>query len=195
MIKILTNSPKRKEEFQKVCNLPLPKHPVITRWCTWLQVSQYYIENFKIIKKFIENMAHKKSQTVVKLKNLVENPKLFNEMIELCQFKPLILKLKEIQNENLSAKHQIDIINELRGDLNGFGYALTKLNDSLSKNTDFKWFEGVIPPWAVYAPLTTVELESCFFCLESMLTDRRVNFTEENIEKFHFIKYNKCVNF
>ena len=51
MKKLLTNSPKRKEEFQNICNLPLPKHPVITRWCTWLEAADFYIENFDTIKK------------------------------------------------------------------------------------------------------------------------------------------------
>ena len=108
---------------------------------------------------------------------------LINGMIELRKFVPLIIKLKTIQNNHLSSKHQIDIIAELKKDY--------ILNKSLSKNTDFSLFEFNIPSWAEYAPLTTIEPEKCFSHLNSMFTENRTNFTEENIEKFHFIKYNQ----
>ena len=114
MRKLLTNSPKRKEECQNFCNLSLPKHPVITRWCTWLEVADFYIENFEIIRKFIEKIGYKESQILSELKKLVENPELVDEMIELKLFQPSILKVKKIQSNELSAKDQIKVITELK---------------------------------------------------------------------------------
>ena len=128
------------------------------------------------------------------MKKLVKNPKLVNEVIELKQFKPLIFKVKKIQSSELSAKDQIKIITELKQNLRGFEYASSKLNKSLSKNPDFKDFEEKLEKWQKYSPLTTVELERNFSCLNSMLTDRRMNLTEDNIEKYHFIKYNQFLS-
>ena len=83
-------------------------------------------------------------------------------MIELRQFTPLINKLKEIQNNDLSVEKLVEAIKDLKKDLRGFDYTLEKLNKSLSEKTNFKLFEGKLPSWAKYSPMTTVELERCF---------------------------------
>jgi len=36
--------------------LNLPPEPVITRWGTWINASNYYCENLEIIRKIIEKL-------------------------------------------------------------------------------------------------------------------------------------------
>ncbi len=52
------------------------------------------------------------------------------------------------------------------------------------KNTDeFKFITN-------YAPLKSVDVERSFSTYKNLLSDKRTNFTESNIEKFIFIQFN-----
>ena len=91
---LLKNSPKRKHEYRNICEIPLPKSPVITRWGTWLAASHYYYDNFDKICKFIKGMTTKNNDTIIRLKQLTENTDLKKELAKLSPFKKKDFLLK-----------------------------------------------------------------------------------------------------
>ena len=73
---------------------------------------------------------------------------------------------------------------------------LEKLENCLHKNPDFLKFTNPdndhdFKMQIKYAPLVSVDVERSFSTYKSILTDRRHNLTEENIEHFNIINYKK----
>ena len=64
---LMKNSPKRKNELKNFCSIPLPKNPVVTRWCSWINASIYYNTNIDKITKFIEQMETNNNKNYYKL--------------------------------------------------------------------------------------------------------------------------------
>ena len=109
MKKILTNSPKRRRQFQEICKIALPKSPVITRWDTWLEANFYYSQNFDVIYESIDNLEAK-SDSINDIKEILFDPNLRIQITRLLQYRILTQSIKEIQNQSLPVRHQMNII-------------------------------------------------------------------------------------
>lgn len=190
MKKVLTNSPKRRRQFKEICRIALPKSPVITRWGTWLEAAFYYCENSDVICGFI-NRLEAKTDSIVELKELLYNSNLRIQISRLLKFKILTQNIKEIQNQSLTVRNQMNIIEKLQKSLSGF--CLTKLNNCISKNPDLDSFLNDLSPEEFHAPLTTVDVERSFSVYNSLLAERRIIFSYENLIKFYFVKFNQFI--
>ena len=190
MKKTFTNSPKIRRQFKEICKIPLPNSPVITRWGTWLEAAFYYCENFDVICEFINKLVAK-NEAIVELKELLFNPNLRIQITRLIKFKCLTQNIIEIQKQSLPVRDQMKIIKNLQQILSGF--SLKKLNECLSKNPDLKLFIDNLTPEEFYAPLTTVDVERSFSIYKSLLTDRRMRFSDDNLKKFFFVKFNQFI--
>lgn len=78
------------------------------------------------------------------------------------------------------------MVNSLKAELQGT--PLEKLNSSLSKNPDLEKFVSgpssfEFQNMTEFAPLVSVDVERSFSVLKNVLTDKRTNFTPENLEK------------
>jgi len=49
-------------------DIPMPPQPILTRWGTWLDVANYYFENYEIIKTIINNSDENEGAASKKLK-------------------------------------------------------------------------------------------------------------------------------
>jgi len=184
----LINSTKRKTNFKEFCKIPLPPQPVITRWGTWLKTSFYYEKHFDIICDFIQTVDYKNNKTLNKLKELVQNKELKTQLSDLLKFEVITKSITEIQTQGLSVDKQLNIIKNLEKKLST--YSLCKLNKCISKNPDLKCFQINYPKCVTFAPLTTVDVERSFSILNNILADNRKGFTNDNLEKYVFVKYN-----
>ena len=188
MKKFLINSTKRKTNFKEFCKIPLPPTPVLTRWATWLKTGFYYDKHFDIICRFINTIDYKNNKTLNKLKELVQNKELKSQLSDLIKFEIITQSITEIQTQGLSVNKQLNIIKNLKKMLSS--YSLCKLNKCIARNPDLKCFQTNYPKCYTFAPLTTVDVERSFSILNNILADNRKCFSNDNLEKYVFVKYN-----
>ena len=188
---LLNKSGKRKREFQKKTGLPLPKHPVLTRWGTWLRTSFYYAEHFAKVQEFIKELMKEpnRPRALIQLDEMIDDPQLPLKLNNLKYFKILVDKIEELSIRGKSLRSQLDCIQFLRENLSD--YSLEKLEFSLSNNPDFKSIETENRREFDFAPLTTIDVERSFSAFGNIVTDKRLSLSEENIEKYVFMHYNQ----
>lgn len=166
----------------------LPPDVVVTRWASWIKGIVYISENFDKIKLFIESLPTDKNIAIKSLQQLIKKDGLESNMLEVYQHKYLVDAITELETKSLSLSRQKQIIQEVRtmvkGDLK------VKLESSLAKNPHLHYFLGEIPlPLSInfiFAPLVSVDVERSFSLLNMLLSDRRLNLTEENL-KYHMV--------
>jgi hypothetical protein len=196
MKKILKKSNNRRQKFKNITKLNLPPVPVKTRWGTWLKSAFYYIDHFKPIYKFIEQLKDK-TKAINDIKSIFKSKKLEDEFIAIHEFRFLPESIEKLETRNLKIEEQMAIIESVKSQLKGF--ALEKLEESLRKNPDLIKFTN--PDNfdqrfnTLYAPLVSVEAERSFSKFKLFLTELRLSFTVENIEKINVIRFNSCIEF
>jgi len=193
MKNILTNSPKRRRNFQEITGQCVPKQPTITRWGTWLETSFFYAKHFDKMCEFIKQLPDSKNKSIIALKELIKNPKeLSLEIKGLTDFQILTKSIVQIQREDQSVENQIKIIKTIFSQLKDKSYVIEKLKSSLAKNPDIDYFKSndILNEYK-YAQLTNSSCERSFSRLNNMLTDLRLKMTPSNIQKYLFVNYNQ----
>jgi hypothetical protein len=119
---------------------------------------------------------------------------LSDSLIEISEFTFLIDSITKLESQGLRLKEQIEILDSVKSRLKG--KPLEKLKKSLNKNPDILKFTNPdndhdFKMQIKFALLVSVDVERSFSIYKSILTDRRHNLTEENIEHFNVINYNK----
>lgn len=195
MKNILVKCPANINCYKEITELPLPNHPVITRWGTWIQACVFYCENYENIKAFIVQINADGSQAAKSIKELIHNQNqgLENELLAVHSFKFLCDSITKLESRSLTTEAQCGILKAVESDLEGF--AKDKLNACLKKNPDLKVFvnnsETLEFKWRTkYAPLVSVDVERSFSMYKDILTDKRTSFTFKNIEMINVVKYN-----
>ncbi len=117
-----------------------------------------------------------------------------DSLIEISEFTFLIDSITKLESQGLRLKEQIEILDSVKSRLKG--KPLEKLKKSLNKNPDILKFTNPdndhdFKMQIKFALLVSVDVERSFSIYKSILTDRRHNLTEENIEHFNVINYNK----
>jgi hypothetical protein len=197
MKKILLKSPLRRQLFKEICNIKLPPKPIVTRWGTWLEASFYYVDNFEKICEFVEKLkVCSKTKAIQNAKMLIKMEDVKNQLLSLHLYRFLPKKIEEIQSNSLSLSQQLDILKKVEEKLDGF--ALDKLKSCLAKNPDLLNFTSKNNSMdflikTSYAPLVSVAVERSFSTYKSILTDRRHNLLEANIEKLIMLNFNDFI--
>ena len=116
-----------------------------------------------------------------------------NELIEINSFNFLPDKIKELESVSLAVTQKLGIIENVKQNL--FGGYLNKLNNSLSKNPDLLKFtceDNSIDHQikTVFASLVSLDVERSFSTYKTILSDRRYNLLNSNIEKMLVIQFN-----
>ena len=90
----------------------------------------------------------------------------------------------------------LQIIGEIKEyfESNNLKSSLEKLEKFLAKNKNLKIFANDLNPLISSSPLNTVAVEWSFSEYNSFLTDKRTNFTENNIEKYMIASYNRFLS-
>ena len=124
---------------------------------------------------------------------MIRNNDVKNELIEINSFNFLPDKIKELESASLTVTQHLGIIENVKQNL--FGEYLNKLNNWLSKNPDLLKFTSEDNSIdhrikTVFAPLVSVGVERSFSTYKTILSDRRYNFLNSNIEKMLVIQFN-----
>jgi hypothetical protein len=191
---ILCKSHQRKQKFKEVTGLSLPPTAVITRWGTWLETAFWYSRNFDLIARYI-NQLENKSKAIESAKKLVcdDNELLKNQLILVLQYTFIPTAIKELETQGLSIDRQMDILNGVRDQLDG--YTRDKFNSLMAKTRDLRLimasndynFRKMIH----YLPLVTVDVERSFSLYRRILSDLQTCMLESTIEERNIIQFNK----
>ena len=76
---------------------------------------------------------------------------------------------------------------------------MNKLLSSLAKNPDYNSFRNSNKSFehqfiTMYAPYVSVDVERSFSMYRDILTDKRTNLSDDNIEKYNIVYYNSFLN-
>lgn len=214
--KILLKSPFRIQKYKEKMQCALPPDVVVTRWGTWLQGAMFFANNFQNFKELVEELPDD-SQDMKKLKMLLtDTGDLSSDLAFINSFlSSLPAAITKLETRGLSLNAQIEVIEEVRKAIYSIpgprGTLLQRKCDAVfTKNVGLTTLE-TIKAWLIngtacselpctdplvlsaymYAPIVSVEVERSFSEYKCILTDRRCNFTQTNLEKHVIVCHNK----
>lgn len=178
----------------------LPPKAVITRWGTFLEAAEYYLEFFDQVKDWIESMDSE-SQATSTLKQLIDDPDFKLQLLSIKNCFFLVQAIKEIEKQGLSVNHQLSIINDIKNNPILPQWAKDRFNSILEKNEGIFQLKTRLDSLVdlnynnrvEYVPLVSADVERSFSQYKYILNDRRTNLGEENIEKINMLMFNKFI--
>ena len=193
---ILLKSKERQIQFVQSTGCSLPPQVILTRWGSWISAAFYYHENFDKIRMFIENLRGK-SNAILSAKEVMQNIDIQNHLMEIKKYEFIPLAIEKLEKQGLKAQEQIDIVEDVKSKLSG--NPLNKLLSSLAKNPDYNSFRNSNKSFehqfiTMYAPYVSVDVERSFSMYRDILTDKRTNLSDDNIEKYNIVYYNSFLN-
>lgn len=213
--KIFLKSPARISLYKEKMKCELPPDVVITRWGTWIKAASFFAVHLPNFAEVISELPDD-SQHIGKLKTLIRKKNLPTDLAFIqTYFSFLPEKITTLETRGLPLHDQVQVIEEVRRKIQiipgSRGYLLQKkLEDVLSKNEGFALLRElsmsftdtsyqvtttisrdpqVLSAYA-FAPLVSVDLERSFAAYKLILSDRRHQFTQENVAKHLVVMYN-----
>ncbi|XP_023215156.1 uncharacterized protein LOC111617975 [Centruroides sculpturatus] len=205
--KVFIKAPSRVQAFRQMLpDVALPPEPVLTRWGTWLKAVNYYSEHFSDIKKLLDTLADD-AVCVTKAKEILNDIYVQNDLVYIkSHFTFIADTITALESSGKPIYEQIDLLNRAKQKLcDAPGTAAEKvrkkLDAVLQKNTGLKSLfvvadilagkksktESEFPvhllPRLKYCPLSSVDVERSFSAYKLILSDKRCNFSIENLEK------------
>lgn len=214
--KIFLKSPARVTLYSEKMKCELPPNVVVTRWGTWIKADSFFAVHFTNFAELITELPND-SQHVGKLKTLVQKQNLPTDLAFIQTYLSFLPeKILKLETRGLSLHDQVEIMEHVRQKIQMVpgtrGYQLQrKLEDVLSKNEGFALLRElnvsflddshqvtstisrdprVLSAYS-FAPLVSVDLERSFSGYKLILTDRRHQFTQENLSKHLIVMFNK----
>lgn len=213
--KIFLKSLARISLYKEKMKCELPPDVVITRWGTWIKAASFFAVHLPNFAEVISELPDD-SQHIGKLKTLIRKKNLPTDLAFIqTYFSFLPEKITTLETRGLPLHDQVQVIEEVRRKIQiipgSRGYLLQKkLEDVLSKNEGFALLRElsmsftdtsyqvtttisrdpqVLSAYA-FAPLVSVDLERSFAAYKLILSDRRHQFTQENVAKHLVVMYN-----
>ena len=194
--KILKKAPSRIQKYVEITGLPLPPSPILTRWGTWLKVAVFICNHFDIICKFLDALPNDDSSAVEKAKKLALQQELQDELYTVHGFSFLTTAITKLEEQCPEKEAQWAVLMDVQRELQGAGKQ--KLDQSLAKNPDVQEVATNknldYRMKTRYAPLVSVDVERSFSSYKYLLSDRRCNLTEKNIEILNVIYFNSFLD-
>ena len=201
----LSNNIKHISFFKRIFNKSIPA-TIMTRFGSYLQASFFYFENFSYVELYLNTVLSNKSSTenaqyYSKIKNLLENSiyDLYNELESIYQFQFITRYITDLEMKNMELKKQFEIIEHVRflltGDLKD------RLNEIMLRNPDYNKLLNLMMGEKLddsnlkYLSLSTVDVERSFSILRKVLNDRTSKMTNNSINNYMVIRYNKLIEY
>ena len=215
--KVFLKSPARASVYREIMKCALPPDVVVTRWGSWLTAALFFANHFP---KFCEVVSALKNDSahVQKLQVLLASKKKLGADLAFINAHLAFLPaaITKLEERGLSLNDQITIIDEVRTKIyqipgsrgsifrkktdfvftkNGGYSQLHDLNESLlgeigASTTSISDDPAVLSSYT-YAPLVSVDVERSFSDYKIILTDRRMSFTQSNLEKYVVVMFNR----
>lgn len=213
--KIFLKAPKRIEVFRRILpEVPLPPQPVVTRWGTWLTAASYYFDNLEGFKKVVEELEDD-AECVHSAKVLLKDGKLSKYLIFIqTNFKDIPKTIEQLQSNGTPfslAVEKMEHISNTRY-CGSVGRKITaKVKAVLERNCGWVEVRNIARQlrgedgankenWTMddvvsmkFAPTTSAQVERTFSKLGYILSDRRLQFTIDNIASHLILFFNSDV--
>lgn len=213
--KIFLKSPARISLYKEKMKCELPPDVVITRWGTWIKAASFFAVHLPNFAEVISELPDD-SQHIGKLKTLIRKKNLPTDLAFIqTYFSFLPEKITTLETRGVPLHDQVQVIEEVHRKIQiipgSRGYLLQKkLEDVLSKNEGFALLRELSMSFTdtsyqvtttisrdpqvlsgyAFAPLVSVDLERSFAAYKLILSDRRHQFTQENVAKHLVVMYN-----
>lgn len=205
--KVFVKAPLRVQTFRQTFpNICLPPEPVLTRWGTWLAAVDYYNDYFIEVKRFINNLEDNSIYVIDAKKVLNDSKVQFNLAYISAHFTFIKNVISNFEGNSKPLNEKVeylqDAINKISLAPGLVGQKVKKkLESVIQKNTGLKSlfvaaslltgkddlndseFPVHLMKYLKYCPVSSVDVERSFSAFKLILTDKRHNFTIENLEK------------
>jgi len=188
---------------------PLPPNPVLTRWGTWLEAALFYADNFLKYKKVVSELEDD-AVSVVKVKAVLSKQTLVKELAFIKSHAAhLPATMTSLEGRSFSLDEQLAVLSTVEDKLKsvpkkeGGGKLREKFDSTFNvKNSGLQHLKrvnaGIIPddmsPEVLsclrYVHLTSVEVERSFSAFKQILSDRRHNCIDINLERTLIVNFN-----
>nr|CAD2176151.1 unnamed protein product [Meloidogyne enterolobii] len=186
--------------------LPLPPQPILTRWSSWLEATIFYSNNFHAVKDVVDSFDSLDAAAIVRAKELFNNKRITQQLAYInANFSLIPNAIRRLEAQGLKLAEALNILTEVKELLAAatgeIGEKIQKKFDNvLEKNPGIgklieiaKVLNGEesdveLPPSIIeamkFAPLQSCDVERSFSVYKNILTDKRTNFTPENLEMY-----------
>lgn len=194
--------------------IPLPPEPIVTRWLngTWLNAALFYANNFEKFRNVIDSLKDD-AISVEKLKQLVQNNTVKCDLafikLHLSELSINLTNLESSNSELLESMNMFRKIEDILTNIPGpdgkkikdkFMYVIEKNEGCKTIKSYYEVMSGKkdvnldITPTLLdsfkYASITSVDVERSFSLYKHILSNRRFNFNEQNLEMYLIINFN-----
>lgn len=195
----------------------LPPEPIITRWGTWLDATDYYCKHIQSIRNVFMKLDDD-SASILKVKNILDDQQLDANLVCITANFGIISKsITQLEKRGLKLVDSINILNKIIDDMNiidtqskSIKSVVEKLKKVLEKNKGFNTLRIISNilngteenidelgdlnasemVYFKYAPITSVDVERSFSQYKNLLTDKRRSLLFENIKEMLIIQCN-----
>lgn len=205
--KVFLKSPLRVQVFrERLPDLPLPPEPIVTRWGTWLDAACYYADNFASFKDVVLMFPESASEAIRQCQTVLKNPTVEQNLAFIKANYCFVSKaIKKLETKGLALVDALQIIDDFKNDASRVhgpvgDIVRNKMDEVLAKNAGYGVLQQIskilrgdtvedisvnasIIPKFKYAPITSVDVERSFSHFKNILSDRRMGFSVENLEK------------
>ena len=209
---VFLKSPFRVREFKEKCpGIPLPPEPVLTRWGTWLNATEYYCTHLELTKIVIMTFDQQDALSIKKLQESLNSD--YNRIKnDLAFIKTNFLFLKDsikvLETRGLSLSDSVNVVEKVKENLvivpRSIGNKVyTKFNSLVANNFGFSKIKDICAVLTStntnaeiinynadeisnfkYAPIVSAEVERSFSKFKCVFTDRRQRFLNENLNMY-----------
>lgn len=184
---------------------------MLTRWGTWIKAAIFYGEHFPVIKKILDTFHDDDSVAIAASKKILLDKSLQKNLAMIStHYAEIQQTITLLETQNLLLFDAISAIKKVKQSINVVPNAIGKQITSkfiavLAKNEGYKKMcvlndflnghgqllpDSIQPEAAMnfkYCPVVSVDVERTFSVYKTLLSDRRHNFTLENLEKYLII--------
>ena len=175
---------------------------MITRWGTWLEAAFYYRQHFEAFKVVIENLGID-AVSVKTCKEVIQDSKLLPQLIYIASnFKAIPVVIDKLQSHTIlltSGVHEVEKLSQTNFQ-GAVGQTIKrKFEAVLQRNPGWEELQSlskvlsgeeasIKEGWTSqdiicmkHAPVSSADVERSFSKMKYLLSDRRLNFTIENM--------------
>ena len=179
-------------------SIGMPPQPIVTRWGSWLEATNYYIKNLYKVRIIVNNL-NSTGKIVKSSQEAVSDDELETELVQIqSYYEELIPIIDLLTQKKLNIKESYDVLRNIKfnQDVVGIKQYIDKRleKNEISKLVNWQDSEKEIDLELVEKLLlcqsTSIDVERSFSILKNILRDNR-NFSAEKLKYYLICYFNK----